>query len=582
MIRNLKKMEQILMDYSVALSKVLKVDVDIVSRDFIRIAGTGIYEGQLGQDITGEGFIYRKAIESKEMQVVSTPREHELCENCPQKDECEELFEMCAPIIFDGEVLGVIGLVCFTEEQKDHIVGNLETYIDFIKHYSDLIAAKVHEFNKNQENIQIIKVLNEIVDKIEEGVLIVNRDSTAAAMNGIAKSILNVSESQLSISLTKLEKTENRIFNRCEYLLDFNNKTFLLAGKIYDLNIGEFSKLFIFKDANRLKDEIFTLASMKNSKGIDKIIGNSSLITEVKNNAKSVARLGSTVFIGGESGTGKELFAKALHEESDRSDKPFVAINCGAIPENLIESELFGYVGGAFSGAHPDGKVGKFELANQGTVFLDEIGDLPLYLQVKLLRVIESREIVRLGSNKTVEIDVRLITATNKDLGKMIEDGLFREDLYYRLHVIPLELPPLRDRGYDIRILANHFIERYAQIFCKKVNRIDEEFWNVMMAYDWPGNVRELKNTVEFILSLLDPKGVIGCEHLPSRILHAKNNQHDFKIDSFDLAHMERRMITAALDSFGTNQKSKERVAKELGVGIATLYRKIKKYNIEA
>lgn len=580
MIRNLKNMEPILMDYSVALSKVLMVDVDIVSRDFIRIAGTGIYENQLGQNITEEAFIYRKAIESKEMQVVSTPREHPLCENCPQKEECEELFEMCAPIIFEGEVLGVIGLVCFTEAQRNHIVGNLDTYVDFIKHYSDLIAAKVHEFAKNQENLQVIEVLNEIVDKIEEGVLIVNKDSTAAAMNGIAKSILNVSESELSIKLTNLVKTNNRIFNRNEYLLDFNNKAFLLAGNMFELNIGDFSKMFIFKDANRLKEEIFTLSSTKNSKGLDKIIGNSTQVMEVKRNAKAVAKLHSTVFIGGESGTGKELFAKALHEESNRSDKPFVAINCGAIPENLIESELFGYVGGAFSGAHPDGKVGKFELASEGTVFLDEIGDLPLYLQVKLLRVIENREIVRLGSNTTVKIDVRLITATNKDLQKMIEDGLFREDLYYRLHVIPLNLPPLRERGFDIRVLANHFIERYAQVFCKKINHIDEKFWTVMLDYDWPGNVRELKNTVEFIMSLLDSNGVIGCEHLPSRILHAKKNLHDFKFDSYDLEHMERRMIMTALDEFGTNQKSKERVAKELGIGIATLYRKIKKYNI--
>ncbi len=207
----------------------------------------------------------------------------------------------------------------------------------------------------------------------------------------------------------KIEVTGNYILDSAEVILEINSIKHNLVGKIYQINIGEYHKLFIFKDADMVREQARTLATSKEKIGLERTQGNSPRVTALKNKVKMVAKTNSTVFIHGESGTGKELLARALHEESDRANEPFIAINCGAIPENLIESELFGYNKGAFTGADPRGKIGKFELANKGTLFLDEIGDMPLYVQVKLLRALEEREIVRVGSNRTIKIDVRVI-----------------------------------------------------------------------------------------------------------------------------------------------------------------------------
>ncbi|MFB3814577.1 MAG: sigma-54-dependent transcriptional regulator [Terriglobales bacterium] len=235
-------------------------------------------------------------------------------------------------------------------------------------------------------------------------------------------------------------------------------------------------------------------AAQRNS--LDNIVGASEALQKLKQTIHTVASTSSTILICGESGTGKELVARAIHDCSPRAAEPFVSINCGAFPETLLESELFGYVRGAFTGANQN-KRGLFEVANDGTIFLDEISEMSLTMQVKLLRVLQERAIRPVGGTSESAIDVRVIAATNKDLDKMVADGAFREDLYYRISVIPIMVPPLRDRDDDIVLLANHFLKKYALAMGRTVSRIDPESLDLMKGYDWPGNVRQLENTIE-------------------------------------------------------------------------------------
>ena len=312
------------------------------------------------------------------------------------------------------------------------------------------------------------------------------------------------------------------------------------------------------------------------------IIGSSDAIEQVAESLKKVASAKTTLLLLGESGTGKELFAKACHGLSGRDEYPFVAINCAAIPRDLLESELFGYEKGAFTGA-VNRKLGKFELANKGTVFLDEIADLDMSLQAKLLRVIQEGEIDRVGGDRPIKIDVRLIAATNKDLEQSIEDGSFREDLFYRINVFPLLIPALRERREDIPILANYFIRKYSRSMGKSITDITPQALSMLQNYDWKGNVRELENTIERAI-ILCGSGIIGVEHVSlspvlSPVKEAGGNEQPLEVVSKEAVRKaETRRIQYALQDTGGN---KTRAAEQLQVSYKTLLTKIKDYDIK-
>ncbi|MCS7013907.1 MAG: sigma-54 dependent transcriptional regulator [Chloroherpetonaceae bacterium] len=301
------------------------------------------------------------------------------------------------------------------------------------------------------------------------------------------------------------------------------------------------------------------------------IIGFSPVFREVLDTVEKVAPSRATVLLLGESGTGKEVIARAIHEMSGRRDKPFVKVNCGALPDSLLESELFGYEKGAFTNAIKQ-KKGRFELAHGGTIFLDEIADMPTPLQVKLLRVLQDGEFERLGGEETIKVDVRIIAATNKDIEKEIEQGRFREDLYYRLNVIKIKLPPLRQRQDDIIPLAQHFLEKYALLNAKSIKGISPEAMRLLEGHHWRGNVRELENVIERA-TVLCSGDMIQKEHLPDYI----TGQEHSKVVSFrigtTLEEIEEVMIARTLEATGG---SKEETARLLGIGVATLYRKLK------
>ncbi len=340
-------------------------------------------------------------------------------------------------------------------------------------------------------------------------------------------------------------------------------------------------KLTIEKCINsrRLKEENTSLKQqLKLDSSFDRFIGTSDSIVNLKKLAERIAQSDSTVLVRGESGTGKELVARAIHHHSPRRNGPFVSINCAALPETLLESELFGYKKGAFTGAIKD-KEGLFQVADGGTFFLDEVGSTSLSIQVKLLRVLEEKKMTPVGGTKEDEVDVRLIAATNADLEEDVKQGRFRTDLFYRLNVIPIVIPPLRERREDIRILVDHFVNK----FCSKVNMppktISEEAMEILIRYPWPGNVRELENTIERAV-LLNRSGALGMNDIPEKLIKAEPlpmvSEEDPKTPT--LESIEKAYIHFVMSQ---NAGKKAKAAKILGIDTSTLYRKLVKYNLK-
>jgi DNA-binding NtrC family response regulator len=330
---------------------------------------------------------------------------------------------------------------------------------------------------------------------------------------------------------------------------------------------------------HQLEQEILRLRSeLKGGAGFGHLIGASASLEKTLKQARAVAATSATVLLTGENGTGKEMLARAIHEESTRADRPFIAVSCAALPETLIESELFGHEKGAFTGA-VQGRRGRFELANGGTLFLDEIGDLSQAVQVKLLRVLQEREFERVGGTKTVEVDIRLIAACNCDLERRVEAGTFRRDLYYRLNVVPLVLPPLRSRHDDIPVLAAHFAAKTAEKYARTSLVLDPTLIEALLEYDWPGNVRELENVIERLV-VLTPGSHLGVEFLPDKMQRALPRDaavaDETTLEGAGIA-LKRRMIIAALKAESSNKAA---AAKRLGISRSYLHRLINELGI--
>jgi DNA-binding NtrC family response regulator len=306
----------------------------------------------------------------------------------------------------------------------------------------------------------------------------------------------------------------------------------------------------------------------------ENILGSSPTIQEAVQLAKKVATANTTVLLLGETGTGKEVFAQAIHQGSKRNDQPFIAVNCSSFSKELLESEIFGHKAGAFTGAIKE-KKGLIEEANHGTLFLDEIGEMPMDLQTKLLRVLETNEFIKVGDSKPSNVDVRIIAATNRDLKQDVEHGKFREDLFYRLNVFTISLPPLRERKKDIPVLADHFLNLFADKTNKRINSIQPEVLKQLQAHDWKGNIRELKNTIERAV-ILEDSDQLTLSSLPFELQNIETNPHD-NLSAFNLSTVEKLHIQKILHHTKGN---KTKAAELLGIGLTTLYRKMEEYQI--
>ncbi len=372
------------------------------------------------------------------------------------------------------------------------------------------------------------------------------------------------------------DELENRVKQRTNELLEMNNR---LEAEIIERIKAEtkltqtVQELELLK--NKLQEEnIYLKQEIKIQHNFEEIISQSPQLSEVLKKLEQVAKTDSTVLILGETGTGKELIARAVHNISLRRKQPLVKVNCAALPANLIESELFGHEKGAFTGALSK-KIGRFELANNGTIFLDEIGDLPLELQSKLLRVLQEGEFERLGSSQTLKVDVRIIAATNRKLEEEVKKGDFREDLYYRLNVFPLNLPPLRERDSDIPLLVNHFISKYSKKIGREILKVPIQIMDALKRYSWPGNVRELENVIERAV-ILSENGILNVD---DRFINTDFNTEDDE-NSQTMQEIEKAHIIKALDDCNYIIEGKRGAAKKLGMPPSTLRDRMKKYNI--
>lgn len=586
-------MKEYAQSYSEVISQVTGIDVEIMDNTMVRIAGTGIYAAGVGKSLTNAGEIYKEVLRTHETVMVESPRSHAICEHCPDRDNCQELFSLATPITEDGQLLGVIGLVCFTDADRNQVLQSLDSYRVFISFLADALAHKVSEKNRLDRATQLLNLMLQAVDTPGQGVVLFDYGGDLFYNNQAAGEMFRI-EPGRTLSRSCIQHSGSSLYGMEEFEVSLpdaqkTGKTMTVLGRMVDMyhGTGGTVTLFTFELPTRLALLAGELTSTVSGTGFDTLIGSSKTMQMLKDNALQVAGSRSTVLITGESGTGKELLARAIHQASSRRDKPFIAINCGGIPDTLLESELFGYVSGAFTGASNKGRMGKFELAEGGVIFLDEVSSMPLYLQVKLLRVLQERVIIRLGSNRLVHVDVRVIAASNEHLEDCIARNAFREDLYYRLNVIPLEIPPLRERNTDVLILADYFLDKYCALFGKRKPRLRHAMANFLENYPWPGNVRELEHVMEYAVNLMPDTGPLGLENLPKKLMEtAREKTHapercatsplpEPQTPTIEpLAVLEARAIRAALDHYGHTTAGKKRAAQALGLSLATLYRK--------
>lgn len=574
-----------------AISSALSMDVTIVDDSMVRIAGTGYHQATIGQKITGNS-VYEKVIHHPAEYIINDVSTYQDCAKCEKRTSCMELAQLCCPIIVGTKAIGVIGLIAFSPKQQLELAKKDQRLLSFVRKMAELIAVKIVEEDSLNRIVFLKNQMETVLNFIAEGVIAIDESAKVINVNFAAEKLLKIkARDVIGFHL-------NEIFPGTpipEVLRDgigFINREVSVWNKGIHYHymvsakpmFGEEEVRGVVASFSAVGEWTVQQSLVQDRLTFGDIVGSSKALLQIKEEAAKAAKTSSTVLIMGESGTGKEVFARAIHYEGDRGNRPFVAVNCGAIPENLLESELFGYEEGAFTGARKGGKPGKFQLANNGTLFLDEIGDMPHFLQVKLLRVLQEKTVERVGGIKATSLNVRIIAATNRNLEELVKEGTFRDDLYYRLNVFPIELPPLRKRTGDIMELAKFFLEKQTKSSGKKITGFTDEAALCMKNYDWPGNIRELENVVECAViktsaevidvDVLLTKLTAGIQlYLPIQPVMSNQGSDEFE---------ERQAIMAALNAFGKCVEGKKKAAAHLGMGIATLYRKIRKYGIEA
>ncbi|EKM0231761.1 TPA: sigma 54-interacting transcriptional regulator [Escherichia coli] len=566
------------------LASVLQLEVEIVDENLCRVAGTGAYGKFLGRQLSGNSRLLRHVLETKTEKVVTQSRFDPLCEGCDSKENCREKAFLGTPVILQDRCVGVISLIAVTHEQQEHISDNLREFSDYVRHISTIFVSKLLEDQGPGDNIS--KIFATMIDNMDQGVLVVDDESRVQFVNQTALKTLGVVQNNIigkPIRFRPLTFESNFTHGHMQHIVSWDDKSELIIGQLHNIQGRQ-----LFLMAFHQSHTSFSVANAPDEPHIEQLVGECRVMRQLKRLISRIAPSPSSVMVVGESGTGKEVVARAIHKLSGRRNKPFIAINCAAIPEQLLESELFGYVKGAFTGASANGKTGLIQAANTGTLFLDEIGDMPLMLQAKLLRAIEAREILPIGASSPIQVDIRIISATNQNLAQFIAEGKFREDLFYRLNVIPITLPPLRERQEDIELLVHYFLHLHTSRLGSVYPGIAPDVVEILRKHRWPGNLRELSNLMEYLVNVVPSGEVIDSTLLPPNLLNNGTTEQSDVTEvseahlSLDdaggtaLEEMEKQMIREAL----SRHNSKKQVADELGIGIATLYRKIKKYEL--
>lgn len=544
-------------------------DEEILSEafSFKMIPGAYMDEKNMGTNAMGTCLVERKPLQVSGKEHFVTVYHRWTCSASPIMDA-------------NGDIIGALDITGYNESVHLHTLG---IAVAGAKAIENELACNNLNWKLNNEKIQSDILLNSLL----MGIIVVNIDGSIVKINDFASNLFGYNKDEIAkINLDNLIKNwEDILKTILESNQPFKDDVDVLSNKNQlQLNLIAYplksqknttNIILVFNEVKKQRKMMNKILGRQAIYTFDKIIGKNTDFINVINYAKKIADSRSNILIMGDSGTGKELFAQSIHNYSKRAGEPFIALNCGAIPRNLIESELFGYEEGSFTGAKAKGNPGKFEIANGGTIFLDEIGEMPLDLQTRLLRVIEEGTVSRIGGSNERVVDVRVIAATNKNLNQEVEKGTFRKDLYYRLNVLPLRLPNITERKDDIKPLIEYFMDKISRKLNKKKVFISEESMIKLMEYDWPGNVRELENYVEL---------VINTEFVPDiNDLYAKNNvrqDNNMNAPSCNLPTLkesEKEHIIKVLNSTSNNISQTAHI---LGIGRNTLYRKLKEYNV--
>lgn len=582
----LNQIEPAVQQAAEAIASVLGVEVTIVDDQLKRIAGTGCYAETIGVALDKDS-VFAQVLRNGRGFIIANPGKHSACVTCESREHCAEQAQVCCPIKMEGRTIGIIALIAFSEQQRQTLLEQQHDLFGFIDRMADLLASKVAA-QESLNQLQTVKnQLETVINTVQEGIIAADRFGRIVNLNTSAEKMLGIMAGEAvgtalemllpGIPVEEVAQGGREISNR-EIVRNVKGRRFhyMVTAKPWSERGETRGMVATLREMAEVRKFVSQLSTQTFCYTLDMILGNSQLLRATKEAAAKASDSSTTVLIQGESGTGKELFARAIHCGSDRKNKPFIAINCAAIPEALLESELFGYEEGAFTGARRGGKPGKFELADGGTLFLDEIGDMSLSLQAKLLRVLQERRIERVGSIDSLPVDVRIIAATHKDIDMMVKNGEFRQDLYYRINVFPLYIPALRHRRDDLPLLINTFLTKYCATLGKAIEVIGEDAYQALYAYDWPGNVRELENVIEYLVNV-ETGSRISLRSIPARI---RDNASVLpKMGGIvPLVELEKTAIVSALEKFGASTEGKNKAAQALGISKATLYRKLKEY----
>lgn len=565
---NLNSIKNNLNDIISTMATLTNMEYAIFDTDAELVSSTGVYLKRKGQSVHTASI---EEVLSLGNVVVNKPGLMKSCIECRFANNCPSTIEVLSCVKLDGQPIGVVSMTSFTHEGHALIEENLHKYMEILGYMSNLISMYAHnEVARSTPGI-LSKAIEHLIRESGMNYMVIDRNGYLLHWDDGIQELLSYCDLYTqSLGMIFPQEFSGWIFgssypsSRSLVFEGFSGEVFSTPLSTEN-GIEGYVLRFDKRDGEALKRSL-------SASYLDRIITQDPELMEVKRVIEKIASSPSSVLITGESGTGKEIAAKAIHFTSNRSNKPFIPVNCANIPENLFESELFGYEEGAFTGAKKRGKPGILELANNGTVFLDEIGELPHHSQAKLLRFLQDGVIQRLGSITNIPLNVRIIAATNQDLELLMSEGKFREDLFYRLDVIPIHLPPLRERKSDIPILIDHFIKAMNLKLSKRLLGIDDLALEAMMDYSWPGNVRELENSIEYAMNMEDTSR-INLTSLPARIFSSCESESDLRSK---LSKSESSIIISALDRNGWDMDGKIKTAEELGISLRTLYRRLK------
>lgn len=546
-----------------------------VYKDMNLYKGYNVMEESIGTNAIGIALVTGRPIQVFGAEHYAK-RYHEWTSSaCPIKDE-------------RGKILGVLSITDSYEKVHPHTLGMVVASGEAIEKQMKIDRINLQLKTANRH-------FSAIIEQFSEGLICIDNAGIITDVNLIARHLLKRSEEELlgenirnllrfedrEKNIQKIGK-ENRYDNEEIRFVLKNGKSVKCIATITPIRDIEKDLLdgviLTFHEVKAVHNLVNRIVGSQARFTFEDILGESDAIKRAIKIAEGTTHYNTTVLLEGESGTGKELFAQSIHNASPRRNKPFIFLNCGAIPRDLVASELFGYIEGAFTGAKRGGHPGKFELADGGTIFLDEIGDMPLDTQANLLRVLETREVVRVGGHDVIPVDVRVIAATHKELKQEVQKGNFRQDLFYRLNVMPIKIPPLRNRKRDIVPLVDYFMQKFSDKMGKDIQGIDDAFYEKMSGYGWPGNVRELQNVMQQIINVAKDGETLSVNLIPAYMQTSMGLEAPYVNEPghFTLQEVERAAIEKTIERSKGNLS---RAARILGISRSSLYRKLKAYN---